>query len=57
MSVDALGEPVFVADHLTQPLQRPGSARMGGDIAVDQSTAAMLDHHKHIQRTECRGNR
>ena len=48
--------PSFVADHLTQLLQRPGSARMGGDVAVDQSTAAMLDYHKHIQHTKCRGD-
>ena len=27
---------------------------MGGDVAVDQSTAAMLDHHKHIQQPKGR---
>jgi hypothetical protein len=47
---------VFAADHLTQLLQCPRGTRMGGDVAVDQSTVAMLDHHKHIQQTKCRCN-
>ena len=46
----------LIADHLTQLLQCPGSTRMGGDVAMDQSTAAMLDHHKHIQQTKCHRN-
>jgi hypothetical protein len=29
---------------------------MSRDIAVNQTTAAMLDHNKHIQQSECRGN-
>jgi hypothetical protein len=29
---------------------------MGRDVAVDQSTAAMLDYHKHLQQPKCRGN-
>ena len=48
--------PIFVPDSLTQLLQRPGSARMSRDVAVDQATAAMLDYDKHIQQSECRGN-
>jgi hypothetical protein len=33
-----------------------GSARVSRDVAVDQTTVAMLDHDKHIQLSECRGN-
>jgi hypothetical protein len=31
-------------------LQRPGGTRMGGDIAMDQSAAAVLDHHTYRSR-------
>jgi hypothetical protein len=48
--------PVAVPDHLTQLLQCPGSARMSRDVVVDQSAAAMLNYHKHIQQTKGRGN-
>jgi hypothetical protein len=29
---------------------------MSRNVVVDQSAAAMLDNHKHIQQTEGRGN-
>jgi len=35
---------IFVSDSLTQLLQRPGIARVSRDVAVDQTTAAVLDH-------------
>jgi hypothetical protein len=40
--------PVLVPDGLTQLLQRPGGTRMRRDVAMDQTTAAMLDHHEHL---------
>src|SRR5216684_2024155 len=52
----AIVKQVFVlvlqSSCLTQLLQRPGGTRMGGDIAMDQSAAAVLDHHKHVQESE-----
>jgi hypothetical protein len=39
--------PVFVPDSLAQLLQRSRGTQMGRDVAVDQSTAAMLDYHNH----------
>ena len=33
---------LFIPDHLTQVLQRPGGTRMGCDIATDQPAAALL---------------
>jgi hypothetical protein len=28
---------------------------MGGDVTMDQASAAMLDRNKHIQQTKSRG--
>ena len=30
---------------------------MGGDVAMDQAPAVMLDHNKHVQQTKGRGYR
>ena len=48
--------PALRSNCLTQLLQRPGGTRMGGDIAMDQSAAAVLDHHKHVQESESRSD-
>ena len=29
---------------------------MGGDIVMDQTAAAMLNHHEYVQQTECYGD-
>ena len=47
---------VIQSNHFAQLLQRPGGGRMGGDVAEDQATAAMLDDHEHVQRAETGGN-
>jgi hypothetical protein len=47
---------LFKPDGLAQLLERPGGAWMGGDIAMDQAPAAMLNCHKHIQQTKGRGD-
>ena len=44
--------PVFVPDRLTQLLQRPSGTRMRCDVAMDQTTAAMLEHYEHIQQAK-----
>jgi len=44
--------PILQSNCLKQLLQRPGGTRMGGSIAMDQSAAAVLDHHKHVQGSE-----
>ena len=41
--------PILQPDGLTQLLQRPHCTRMGGHIAVNQASGAMLDHHEYIQ--------
>ena len=48
--------PALVPDGLTQLLQRPGGTRMRRDVAMDQTTAAMLDHHEHVQQPKRRGD-
>jgi len=49
-------KPVFVSlfepDGRAQLLERPGGTRMGGDVAMDQAPAAVLDHHEHVQQPE-----
>src|SRR5271167_247154 len=40
---------IFIPDRLPQLLQRPSRIRMGCDVEMDQTTAAMLDHYEHIQ--------
>src|SRR5450631_3161628 len=47
---------VFAPDGLTQLLQRPGGTRMRRDVAMDKTTAAMLDHHEHVQQPKRRGD-
>src|SRR5271156_902589 len=37
---------------LAQLLQRPGGTWMGGDVAVDQAPAVVLDHHEYVQQPE-----
>jgi hypothetical protein len=46
---------LFESDSLAQLLQRPSGTWMGGDVAMDQAPAAMLDDHKHVQQTKGRG--
>jgi hypothetical protein len=47
--------PALQADGLTQLLQRPSGTWMGGDVAMDQAPAVVLDHDKHVQQTKGRG--
>jgi hypothetical protein len=44
---------IFVSDSLTQLLQRPGSARVSRDVAVDQTTAAMLESSRRRSFLTC----
>ena len=44
--------PAFQSNRLAQLLQRPGSTRMGGDIAMDQSAAAVLNYHEYVQQAK-----
>jgi hypothetical protein len=37
-------------------LQRPGGTRTRGDVAMDQTTAAMLDRNEHVQQAKLRGD-
>jgi hypothetical protein len=57
----AIVKQVFVSllepDGLTQLLQCPSGTGMGGDVAMDQATAAVLDHDKHVQQTKGRRHR
>jgi hypothetical protein len=48
--------PTFQSNRLTQLLQGPGCTRMGGDIAMDQSAAAVLNHHEYVQQAKCCSN-
>jgi hypothetical protein len=48
--------PVFAPDRLTQLLQHPGGTRMRCDVAMDQTTVAMLDHHERVQQSQRRGD-
>lgn len=43
-------------NRLAQLLQRPSRTWMGGDVAMDQTAAAMLDHYEHIQQAKRRGD-
>src|ERR1700724_3298591 len=47
---------LFEPDGLAQLLERPGGTWMGGDVAMDQAPAAVLNDHKHIQQTNGRGH-
>jgi hypothetical protein len=47
---------IFEPDGLAQLLERPGGSWMGGDVAVNQAPAAVLDHHEHIQQAERGGD-
>jgi hypothetical protein len=48
----AIVKQVFVSllepNGLTQLLQRPGGTGMGGDVAMDQAPAVVLDHNKDV---------
>jgi hypothetical protein len=46
---------LFEPDGVTQLLQRPSGTWMGGDVAMDQAPAVVLDHDKHVQQTKGRG--
>ena len=48
---------LFESDRLAQLLQRPSGTWMGGDVAMDQAPAVVLDDDKHIQQTKGRGHR
>ena len=48
--------PVFAPNRLTQLLQHPRGTRMRCDVAMDQTTVAMLDHHEHVQQSQRRGD-
>src|SRR5260370_10873165 len=37
---------------LAQLLQRPCGAWRGGNVAMDQTSAAVLDHHAHVEQSE-----
>ena len=43
---------VFVPERLAQLLQGPGRTRMGCDVAMDQTAAAMLEHYEHVQQAK-----
>ena len=55
----AIVKQVFVAffesDGLAQLLQSPSGTGMGGDVAMNQAPALVLDHHKHVQQSKGRG--
>ena len=56
----AIVKQVFVSlpepDGLAQLLQRPGRTRMGGDVAMDQTPAAVLDNYQHVEQPEGGGD-
>jgi hypothetical protein len=43
---------LFEPDGFTQLLQRPNGTWIGGDVAMDQAPAVVLDRNKHIQQTK-----
>ncbi|MEJ8825961.1 hypothetical protein WKW80_28695 [Variovorax humicola] len=47
---------VGVRDHFSHLLQRPGRARMRGDIHVHQSAVAVLDDDEHVEQSKRRGD-
>jgi hypothetical protein len=47
---------LFEPDGLAQLLQRPSGTWMGGDVAMDQAPAVVLDHHEHVQQPERGGD-
>jgi len=53
-------KPVFVAlfepNGIAQLLERPGGTRMGGDVAMNQASTTVLDHHEHVQQPERGGD-
>ena len=42
------------AGDFAQLLQRPGSSRMGRDVAVNQATGPVLNDHEHIEHAKVR---
>jgi hypothetical protein len=38
-------------------LQGPGRGRMGGDVEVDQASAAVLNNHEYIQQAKRQSRR
>ena len=48
--MDQISVPGLVSDRLAQLLQRPGGARMGCHVAMDQSAAPVLNHHEYVQQ-------
>jgi hypothetical protein len=47
---------LFEPDSLAQLLKRPSGTWMARDVAMDQTAAVMLDHHKHVQLPERGGD-
>ena len=47
---------LFEPDGLAQLLQRPSGTWMGGDVAMDQTPAVVLDYHEHVQQPERGGD-
>jgi hypothetical protein len=47
---------LFEPNGLAQLLQRPTGTWVGGDVAMDQTPAVVLDHHEHVQQPECGGD-
>ena len=41
---------IGVRDHFSDLLQRPGRARMRGDVHVHQSAAAVLDDDEYVEQ-------
>jgi hypothetical protein len=46
---------LFEPNGFTQLLQRPSGTWMGGNVAVDEAPAVVLDYNKYIQQTKGRG--
>src|ERR1022692_5106965 len=46
-----------IPDRLTQLLQAPVGTRMSCNVAMDQASVAVLDHHEHVQQAKRCGHR
>jgi hypothetical protein len=49
-STTGQGTTLFESDGLAQLLHRPIGTWMGGDVAMDQAPAVVLDHNKDVQQ-------
>ena len=50
----AIVKQVYILVLRSQLLQRPGRSRMRGDLAMNQTSTAMLDDHEHVQLSKRR---